>query len=168
MRKHNQELEIEEDIQLERRNWAAERIGWLVMTVLVLAALLGFSGGNGGVKGINQQTAGSPSEGIEIEYDRFLRRQAPAELKVTLYATNPGADRALHFSKDFYERVHVEQVVPEPTEVYTHEQGITYTFAGAGSTTPILFYLEPKHMGSQEIRLRAGDKSLSFSQFVYP
>ncbi|WP_018478209.1 hypothetical protein [Pontibacter roseus] len=167
MRKHNQELEIDEDIELERKNWAVERVAWVFMAIVVLAALLGFTG-NGGLKGINLLTAGSQADGVEVEYERYLRRKAPSELKVTLYPTATSPERELQFSKDFYDKVQVEQVVPEPSEVYTHEQGITYTFSGAGSTSPIIFYLKPKHMGSLEVSLKTGEKSLAISQFVYP
>lgn len=167
MKKHNQELEIDEDIKLESRNWAVERVAWVLMALVVLAALLGFTG-NGGLKGINQMTAGSQAQGITVEYERYLRRKAPSELKVTLYAAAISPEKELQFSKEFYEKVQVEQVVPEPSKVYTHEQGITYTFSEAGATTSILFYLKPKQMGNLELSLKADGRSLTISQFVYP
>jgi hypothetical protein len=167
MKKHNQELEIDEDIVIENRSWTAERVAWVLMAILLLAVLLGFSG-NGGLKGINKRIAGSQATGIEVEYDRYLRREAPTEIKVTLYAPAAETAKELQFSNDFYDKVQVEQVIPEPTEVSTHENGITYKFAGTATIMPITFYLQPKHMGTQEIQVQAGERSVSFSQFVYP
>lgn len=37
-------LEIEEDLRLQHRLWTAERVGWLMVGVLVLAALAGLFG----------------------------------------------------------------------------------------------------------------------------
>ena len=167
MKKHNQELEIDEDIVIENRTWTAERVAWVLMGILLLAVLLGFTG-NGGLTGINKRMVGSQSTGIAVEYDRFLRREAPAEIRVTLFATSSEAARELQFSRDFFEKVQVDQVVPEPAQVTTHESGITYKFAGTSPTMPITFYLQPKYMGSQEIRVQADGRSVSFSQFVYP
>ena len=48
MKKHNQELEIDEDIALENKSWTAERVAWVLMGLLLLAVLLGFTG-NGGL-----------------------------------------------------------------------------------------------------------------------
>lgn len=167
MKKHNQELEIDEDIKLESANWLVQRIAWVLMALVVVAVLLGFTG-NGGLTGINKRTAGSQATGIEVEYDRYLRREAPTEIKVILFATASEAAKELQFSKDFYDRIQVEQVVPEPTEVTTDDSGITYKFAGTATVMPITFYLQPKYMGTQAIRVQAGERSVSFSQFVYP
>ena len=103
-----------------------------------------------------------------MEYDRYLRRQAPTEVKVTLTAPASETAKELQFSRDFYDKVQVEQVVPEPTNVMTHESGISYQFAGTASRMPITFYLRPKHMGTQVIQVQAGKSRVSFSQFVYP
>ncbi|MHC2992572.1 hypothetical protein OB13_13630 [Pontibacter sp. HJ8] len=167
MKKHNQELEIDEDSAFAKSTWTAERVAWVLIGVLLLAVLLGFTG-NGGVTGINKRTAGSQATGIAVEYDRYLRREAPSEIKVILSGTSSEATKELQFNQDFYDQVHVEQVIPEPTEVSTHENGITYKFAGTAPIMPIIFYLQPKHMGTHEIHVQAGKSSVSFSQFVYP
>jgi hypothetical protein len=165
VKKHNRELEIDEDIALERKNWILQRIAWVLMALLVLAALLGFTG-DGGLTGISKRTAGSKADGLEIDYERFLRYKAPTELLVTFYAAAGPSRHELHFSKGFYEKIQVEQVIPEPLEVYTHEQGITYRFSD--NVSSVTFYLKPKRIGSITHTVSAGGPGISFSQFVYP
>jgi hypothetical protein len=167
MKKHKGELEIDEDIELERTNWVVQRIAWVLMALVVLAALLGFTG-SGGIKGITQFTAGSQADGLELAYDRFLRRHNPSEIQVTLYPMRDASFQELHFNKDFQEKLHVEQVIPEPAEVYSHAQGITYSFKGTDSPSTIIFYIKPKHIGSLDLHITGSWPKVAFSQFVYP
>ncbi len=163
MKKHNQELDIDEDLVLERRTWAFERTGWLFMLLFVLAALLGFTG-RGGIATINDQTAGSKAAGIEVKYERFLRREAPANLQVRLY----GQENQVRFSKEFYEKVRVEQVVPEPELVHVTDESIIYTFEKEAEQALLAFYLKPQKSGSLHITIANSNTQLNLSQFVYP
>ncbi len=163
MKKHRGELDIDEDIQLESTNWKVQRVAWVLMAIFVLAALLGFTG-DGSLNNLNTKTA--KADGLELEYERFMRRDAPAEIKLKFPAQQQ--ELSLQFSKDFYEKLHVEQVVPEPTEVFTHEQGITYRFATSPTPTSATFYLKPKGIGSMHLEVSTETSRLSVSQFIHP
>lgn len=163
MKRHRGELDIDEDIKLEGTNWKVQRVAWVLMAMFVVAALLGFTG-DGSLNNLNTKMA--KTGGLEIEYERFLRRDAPAEIKLNIPVKQETL--TLHFSKDFYEKLHVEQVVPEPTEVYTHEQGITYRFAASQAPTAITFYFKPKGIGSMQLEVSTETNRLSISQFIYP
>jgi len=49
------DLEIDEDLSFQRREWRVQRGGWVVMAVLILLALLGLTGRGP----IRQPTAGT-------------------------------------------------------------------------------------------------------------
>lgn len=163
MKKHRGELDIDEDIKLESSNWKVQRVAWVLMALFVLAALLGFTG-DGSLNDFNTKTA--KTEGLEVEYERFMRRDAPAEIKLKIPVRQQ--ELTLQFSQDFYEKLHVEQVVPEPTEVYTHEQGITYRFAATQAPTSVTFYFKPKGMGRMHLEVSTQTSRLSISQFIHP
>ncbi|SIQ89089.1 hypothetical protein [Pontibacter lucknowensis] len=167
MRKHRGELDIDEDIQLESTNWKVQRVAWVVMSIFVLAALLGFTG-DGGIGNLQSLKAGDSAEGLEVEYERFIRRSAPAEIKVKLHASTSDSLTDLHLSKDFYEQLKIDKVVPEPAEVYTTVQGITYRFATARQPFSVTFYLTPKGMGSLPLHFSTAEKQVAITQFIHP
>ncbi|MFD2245187.1 hypothetical protein [Pontibacter ruber] len=159
-------LEIQEDINLASKTWTLQRIGWVVMLLIVISAVLGFTGG-GGVAGINNMKVGGEAEGMQLEYERFLRWEAPAEFKVTLFDVQ-APEQQLRFSKDFYEKLQVEQVVPEPKEVQVGKDYITYTFNSEGDEARMIFYLKPQQPGQLQVAVDNGRKKITLSQFVYP
>ncbi|WP_299708334.1 hypothetical protein [uncultured Pontibacter sp.] len=167
MKKHRGELEIDEDIQLESNSWKIQRVAWVIMALVIIAALLGFTG-DGGIGNLQSLKAGDSSELLEVEYERFLRRSAPAEIKVKLAPSTSNSLTDLHLSKDFYEKFQIDKVVPEPSEVYTHEQGITYSFTTANQPFSVTFYLTPKGMGSLPLHFSTDKKKVAITQFIYP
>ncbi|HEY4652319.1 MAG TPA: hypothetical protein VIG72_12940 [Pontibacter sp.] len=167
MKNHNNELEIDEDLKLERNTWTAQRIAWVVICLILLAALLGFTG-RGGVEGINKQKVSTTSRHMEVEYDRYLRDEVSAEMKVHLRQISSAAP-SISFSKAFYEKIRVEQVVPEPEAVQVGSAGITYTFRAGQPESSIMFYLKPMHIGPLTITAGSPDgETVTLSQFVYP
>ena len=167
MKKHRGELEIDEDIKLESANWKVQRVAWVLMVFVVMAALLGFIG-NGGIGNLQRLKAGSSADGLEIEYERFLRRGAPAEIKVKLIPSPGDSLTDLRLNKDFYEKLHVERILPEPSEQFTHEQGITYRFASAKQPFLVIFYVKPDGMGSLPLQFSTSGKAVNITPFIYP
>ncbi|MBB6611154.1 hypothetical protein H7F15_08910 [Pontibacter sp. Tf4] len=167
MRKHNGELEIDEDLKMERRTWTVQRVSWVILILIVIAALLGFTG-RGGVKGINKLTKSTASQAMEVEYDRFLRDEVEGEMKITLHNLK-SANPTLFFSKEFYDKVRVEEIVPEPEHTEISPDGITYTFRATKPEFIILFYTKPLHIGPLQITAKGPDnEAVTMSQFVYP
>jgi hypothetical protein len=167
MKKHNGELEIDEDLEMDHRTWTVQRISWVILLLIVIAALLGFTG-RGGVKGINKTTKNTASQTMEVEYDRFLRDEVEGEMKISLQnlkTTSP----SLFFSKEFYDKVRVEEIVPEPEHVEISQDGITYTFRATKPEFIILYYTKPLHIGSLQVVAKGPDnETVTISQFVYP
>lgn len=72
-------LDIEEDLPFQQRTWKVERVGWILMALIALASVLGLID-----KGpLSQNRKGDPST-LEVQYNRFIHLETPAQLRVRL------------------------------------------------------------------------------------
>lgn len=150
----------------ERYLWAA-RIGRIVMAAIVVLAVAGvFSVGPASWTVIRE-----PS-GLELRYDRLVRRGGPTELSLTIPAgTVEGSDQAaLWISSTYLDLVRVDGITPQPDKVVAEPDGSVFTFATAGvDEVWATFAGTPDAMGVQHGAVGlAGGEPLSFRQFFYP
>lgn len=158
-------LEVAEDPAFQHRSWRIQRIGWLVMALLVLGAL-------GGVFGAGPLSrATEESAELSVEYPRFARLQAPVRLTLRFpaQAARNGEVR-LWLERRYVEKAKLERVVPQPREVEASPERLTYVFAVAGGEglAAATFHLEFDTFGLVEGRAGTGSRVLSFRQLVYP
>jgi hypothetical protein len=134
---------IEAQLGFQRRFWVAERIGWLIMVGLLLAALLGLLGA-GGLLG----TAERQVEGVSVTWARFQRLGRAAPLHITL---PPGVSAALRPPPGFAARWRVHD-----------------TTAGADGRD-LALHVEPVGTpGPQRLRLEVAGRMLDLPVFVWP
>jgi hypothetical protein len=159
-------LEIDQDLEFERRQWALQRAGWIVIGLVVLLALTGLLGGG---PFSHAEAASGP---LTLQYDRFIRERAPSELQLDV---DPGAasdsELVLSLNQGFLEKVDVERIVPEPTEMETAADRIVYRFVIPDPEQPatIVFHLDPTEPGQAEGRVGLVDgEEIPFAQFIYP
>lgn len=115
-------LQLDEHRQFQERFWRVERFAWIVFAVLLVAALLGFTG-SGGV--FSRSTA--HLEGGSIEHPRVARWKSADEMMVTFAAG--AAQRRLHLSPAFSDALQVEAIQPEPQSSAAGGDGAVLTFA---------------------------------------
>ncbi len=158
------DLEIEQDPKYQRREWRAQRIGWGVMALIILAALLGLFG-----PGLfNQATVAESS--LSLEYQRFRRFIAPAELRFHIRGGTEEQVR-LWLSQDYLENVQIEGVTPQQDTVEAARGRLIYVFKRAEAQAPVTVTF---HLTTQQIGPLAGeagldgDAQLAFRQFVFP
>ncbi|MGE0153750.1 MAG: hypothetical protein AB7R90_14130 [Reyranellaceae bacterium] len=86
---------------LQRRFWMVERIGWAVLTLVIVWAVAGGAGG-----GLLSQ-ARLQKDGVELVYDRFARKGArlPIELR---WPALPGRELSLSFDAGFVDRLGID------------------------------------------------------------
>ena len=97
------DLELVQDLALEEREWTIQRIGWLLMALVVVSALLGLFGAGP----LSSRVIASRDGRFKLEYDRFERYQSPSRLLVQLRA-NGQAKARIWLSRNFIESVKVE------------------------------------------------------------
>jgi hypothetical protein len=162
------DLEIDQDLDFQGRMYVIERIGWVAILLLLILALLGLAG-NGP---LSQADVGAADSPLHIRYDRIARAQAPAQVQ---FSVQPGMARegVLHLwlDRDYLERAHIQQVVPQPSRLSSGQDRLIYQFDVDESGTPskITFYLEPDQVGLLGARAGLVDgPTLEFRQLILP
>ncbi|MBX3300654.1 MAG: hypothetical protein KF693_00405 [Nitrospira sp.] len=162
----NGDLEINEDLQFQRRMWKVERMGWSAMAILLIGALLGLFG-NGPVSWTT-----ASGESLFVEYQRFGRYQAPLQLRLHLQAGLVKDDiLSFYLDRAFLADVQITRVTPKPVVEQPISDGIRFIWssnAKDGSMLVTVSY-QPEHIGLLTSRMGVGDAaSLSIRQFIFP
>lgn len=158
--------ELERSLSFQNRLWKIQRIGWVVMGALILASLLGLLG-SGGL--LNETTQHSTDGRLQVNYDRFIRFDAPGTLRLQLAAQNSTA--RLWLDKDYLKALDIEWITPSPLRVSADASGLTYEFAprAPGTSLPVSIKFQTQAVGLLQARIRLeGGTTLSFTQFSYP
>jgi hypothetical protein len=166
MKKRVGDLELDEDIRFQRREWSVQQVGWWVLSVFVLAAFLGVFGGGP----LSRARAGEPGEALWIEYERFARVGAATRISVHFLAGSENEPREVRLNREYFDALRLQGIVPEPAQVVVGQDAVTFRFAagkGPGAET-VVFDVEPTSPGPHRIRIRTGGaRDLAFSQLVY-
>jgi len=165
------DLEINEDLKSQRRTWLVQRVGWIVMALVVLAALVGLFGGAGLLGGAAK--AGSEDAVVSASYERFLRFMKPTTLQIQL-SQEAGKDGkvSVWVDRQYLDGLQVQQITPQPSSAKTGPERLTYVFEVDDPNRPamVTFDLLPEQeIGALRGRVGVGDgEQVSFGQFVYP
>ncbi|HEX9787042.1 MAG TPA: hypothetical protein VGB09_03405 [Candidatus Binatia bacterium] len=153
-------MQIDADINFQRRVWNAQRVGWIIIGVVVVAGLLGLFGTG------PLSRASAQGSGLRLEYERFGRLQQPTRLRFLLPESK--LDAEVSISRDYLEAVRIEQITPEPREVAVAGRWLIYRFSGPGPLA-VTLDLVPLDFGGLEgaAEIPPAD-ALAFRQFIYP
>ena len=161
------DLQINEDMEFQRRSWIVQRIGWAIFALVSLLAALGMFGD--GV--LSNAQAGQQEGELWLEYPRFERFEDEFQIKAH---ANEGAaaesDIRIHVDQNYLDGVEVNKISPEPDSELLDANGITYVFKTNGTSAfTAQFYMIPRKVGllSGAFRLQNGEP-VDFSQFIYP
>lgn len=162
------DLELDQDLKFQQREWRIERIGWFAMLLIIVGALSGLSG----TGPLSATTAGDPTGALAVDYQRFIRHDGRTTLTMQV-----SGDRVVEgqveiwLASDYLSAVEIQRISPEPQEVRAEGERMVYVFAADGSAESIdlSFSLRPQHIGrlSGEIGLPGGPAT-SFTQLSYP
>lgn len=159
-------LEVEQDLEFQRRSWAVQRIGWIVMLVIVVAGLVGVFG-NGPLSLIAVSHPGSVQR---VEYQRFVRVSSPTTLRFSAVPSHNGVVQ-LRLSQSYLGKVYLERITPEPAKVVAATDQLLLSFDTMEANQPItiVMHLKPQGMGLLRGQTRIGNEDpLSLTQLVYP
>lgn len=161
------DLQIDQNLKFQEWEWLAQRIGWVLMSLTLAAAMLGLFGRGGFLA---DASAGERGGDLWVEYERFGRIETPTIMRVHLRPKATGRLR-LWIQRQFIEQFTVEQIVPDPVRAEAMAERFTWEFetkAGDAETT-LTFVLKPKDPGRQQGNVGIeGSKSVQVRQFVYP
>jgi hypothetical protein len=164
------DLEIEQDPPFQERDWRVQHMGWIVMLVIIILALLGLFGRGP----LTETTIGQPSD-LQIAYDRVARAGAPTDLDVTIgsraFANALDTTVTVWVTRKFAMAMQEQAIIPRPHTVTSYTDSITYTFLRSpnADSIHIHFHYSPEgfgvHTGSMGI---IGGRTLSFWTLVLP
>lgn len=161
-------LEIDQDLEFQRKAWVAQRVGWALMALFVLAAAVGLLGAGP----LSHARAAIPGV-MTLEYERFARFESSETLTVRLdSAATAGEVVRLSLNREFLDSAKIETVLPPPARVESAAGRLIYVFAMGEPRVPLVvtFTFEPQDIGVHEgiVRLESRDARIAFRQLVYP
>jgi hypothetical protein len=162
------DLEINQNLDVQRTTWTLQRIGWGGMALIVLAALSGMFG-----SGPLATTEVTDERGtFRLLYDRFGRYESESVLRLVLNPETTKTHRVtVEIDRAYWTSHAVEQITPEPLLSGIGIDGFLYTFETDAPSAPtvIVFRLRPKYLGAMDGRIRVNETvPLQFHQFMYP
>jgi hypothetical protein len=123
-------LEVNEEPVFQRTFWQLQRVAWLLLGLLLVAAGLGLTGDMGYFA---RQTTGD--ELMSVESPRIMRRNS-----VNFFSFSIASNKSktiVHFDTAFGNAFNMTSMTPQPIEAYATPSGIAYGFAltGPGAKT---------------------------------
>jgi hypothetical protein len=163
------DLETKPYIQFQQKTWAVQRVAWMVLLAILVAALLGLFGGTGPLA---QASISDADDTLRIHYNRFSQYLSPIDLHIEVDVPE-GAGDTLHFwiDRQYLDGFIVQNITPEPDKIEATPDRLIYEFPLAESNGTIIITLHVRHdqIGVLQGRMGLEDgATLEFTQFVYP
>lgn len=161
----NRSQPIDEDMRFQRWSWRVQTAGWIALSLLALAALLGvFSNG-----WLSWTSAGSAEAGLAIRYQTVYRSETQAWIDLDV-AGNGAGEQEILLSASLLDRLSFTTIRPPPLRAETHPDGLHLVFAlAAEGTSKIRLTFRPHESGRVEGTIaRAKGAAVPLSFFILP
>ena len=155
---------VEENMAMQQRVWRFERVGWYVLSLVMLLALAGLFG-----RGPLSQGQASSADGRAgaIRALEPQRRDGTPEDHGTWPAQRAGRGPA---GWELFREASLETLQPQPLRSRSEGQGLALQLeTGTDGTATLYLTLRADTPGSLEGRVSLGpDSVVHFSSFIYP
>lgn len=152
------ELQISQDMRFQRREWKLQRVGTLLLGLVLVATVLGLFG-DGPLSKARRE-----SGRFAVEYERFGRFGSPVVLQL-----NVKGDR-LWLGEAFLRNVQVNSVVPEPTAWRDtgNRHELEFAVPSGASELEVALHVSFREYGKLVGEAGAGEDSVAWEQWIYP
>ncbi|HET9588704.1 MAG TPA: hypothetical protein VFO91_07930 [Anaerolineales bacterium] len=161
------DLQINEDMEFQKRSWIIQRIGWAIFTLTILLAFLGLFGDGP----LSNARAGQEGA-FWLEYPRFGRFANEFRIEAHIDEGIAAADEiGIHLDASYLDGIQVSRITPTPDRELRDANGITYVFTTDGQRSPQTIYFDviPQKVGVLSGTFQLQDRAgVRFSQFIYP
>jgi hypothetical protein len=160
------DLEIDQDLDFQQKEWSVERWGWVLMALLAIAGLLGLFG-QGPLS--RKSAANGP---VKVEYGRFERLLAPVEWNLELdQQMLKNGEARVRVDKSLLNQYNIQRIEPQPESEEVAPDHVIFVFqvpqGGKGIT--INFNLQPIKLGPASGQVgQENGPMLPVNQFIYP
>jgi hypothetical protein len=155
----NFSLQISDEIDLHRKGWVAQRIGWAVLLLLVTAALIGVFG-TGWISSRHIIL-----DGNKVSFERFARFEAP--MKLIVHAAKPDGAVEIRIPQTYLANIEIDKIVPAPSAQKISQEAVIYTFNANASMT-VIFYLIAESTGTVDTKMAVNNSVFPIRHFIYP
>jgi hypothetical protein len=161
------ELELHADPKFTRRMWRFQRAGWIVLACAIVAGALGSFGGGGSLARRVAESAGGT---LTVEYERFVRRLAPTEVRIRVLSENDRRPLTIWIEREYLGRFVLRGVTPSPSiqRVGADRCELEFTRTEREGAVEIVLDLEPREAGSIEGRIGCDEDEARFRQLAFP
>lgn len=159
-------LEIKRDDRFQRREWRAERIGWVLVTALVMAGLFGLLGRGP----LSSSTARSPGELVTVSYSRVSHYEADESITFSFGAgAVEDGTVTVGIRGSWPAGVDLQSITPEPSEQSAVPGGVILEFAveEVGDLAATVSY-RAQDLGKLDAEVSVGEDSATLTQLVLP
>lgn len=153
------ELEINERLSLHEKGWVVQRVGWVIISLVVVAGALGLFGEGP----LSKKTLSSGN--IKAEYERFFRYEA--EMKIRLQS---GDEHIAHIAlpQQYVQNFRIVRFEPQPENNQTVADNIVFRFLPEQNRI-VSIYLVPKSTGAVSGVMQVnGRHQYPLHHFIYP
>jgi hypothetical protein len=162
------DIEVDQDLEFQRRDWRAQRIGRMVLIAIVVAALAGAFGGGP----IRPSSVQSPDGKIRVDYERIARHASSQRLRVHIGPRAPGDSVVdLWIDQEFMHGLTIGEISPQPVQTRAGDQRLIYRFhlADPSRSADVVFQADADKLWARHgvIGIVSGD-SVQLRQFVLP
>ena len=165
--KVNDELEVGYDEGFEKQWSRAERSGYVVMLVLVVAMLAGLFGRGP----FSHRTVASPASGLAVDFEPVARSQCDTQVTFHIDNETDATTVDLFLDNHLVEPLGLHQFLPEPVVSQAAADGLRVTIAVPPHShdTKLRIMLQPSVIGPVHIIARLqGREPLHWTQFIVP
>jgi hypothetical protein len=147
--KINDEVDVDENLDFQRRWWRFERVVWVFFTVVIALDLAGLFGRGP----LANASARSADGSFEVAYERIERSGTPSMMTVTLHASGDHGHVELFLSDSALSDLGLQRVIPAPERTTIGAGGLTYTFPTGPLPAIVRFEFEPRGMGVYDLQI---------------
>lgn len=162
------DIDLDQNLDHERREWRVQRVGRVLLGFVVVAALLGLFGDGP----LADAQVGGAADGLTVRYSRFVRQLGERELVIDIPGDPARGDRVeLWIDRAYIDRINISDVEPVPESVREGSGRLVFILQlrDPGASLRVRIDYTPKHVGRLRGRVGVGDDNgVSFTQFIYP
>jgi hypothetical protein len=146
-----------------------QRVGWVILVLLLLAGGLGLFGGWGPLV---PAVSGDQNGVVQVEYDRFVQYLAPLQFRIRVTPPADGGDTVrLWLDRAYLDQFTIQAIVPTPEGEEVGTDRVVYEFKLADAGQPFVVTFDVRHTHAGLVNGRAGledGPTITFWQLVFP
>jgi hypothetical protein len=162
-----QKIEVDQDLDFQKKEWAAERLGWWIGLVLLIAALAGVFG-----KGPLSYAARAAGP-LQLRWERLARNNSSLDLEFQL-SNASSSDGAIQIwlEQAYIQQFQIETITPQPASMRVDGSHLVLTFPSPPGGALFTVTLQLRAQKAGILRGAAGEvasgHSVQFEQVIYP